>query len=88
MLINLYNGKATDEYRDHYAQVVTILDEQKKIQELNNEKPSITISSLQQLFQTKIENIVGTVRDKLQEDAKKDNLVQEIDVPVDQSTQQ
>jgi len=33
MLINLYNGKATDEYRDHYAQVVTILDEQKKIQE-------------------------------------------------------
>jgi len=51
MLINLYNGKATEEYRDHYAQVVTILDEQKKIQEQNNEKPpSITISSLQQLF--------------------------------------
>ena len=80
MLINLYNGKGTEEYRDHYAQVVTILDEQKKIQAMNRETPSITISSLQQLFQTKIENIVGTVRDKLQEDAKKDNLVQEIEV--------
>ena len=33
MLINLYNGKGTEEYRDHYAQVVIILDEQKKIQE-------------------------------------------------------
>ena len=33
MLINLYNGKPTDEYRDHYAQVATILDDQKKIQE-------------------------------------------------------
>ena len=81
MLINLYNGKPTDEYRDHYAQVATILDDQKKIQEQNRqENPSITIATLQQLFSTKIENIVGTVRDKLQEDAKKDNLVQEIDV--------
>ena len=40
---------------------------------------TITINSLQQLFRTKIENIVGTVRDKLQEDAKKDNLVEELD---------
>lgn len=40
----------------------------------------ININSLQHLFKTKIENIVGTVRDKLQEDAKKDNLVEEIEV--------
>jgi nitrogen-specific signal transduction histidine kinase len=82
MLINLYNGKNTEEYRDHYAQVVTILDDQKRIQEANRETPSITISSLQQLFQTKIESIVGTVRDKLQEDAKKDSLVMEIETPI------
>ena len=80
MLINLYNGKGTGEYRDHYAQVVIILDEQKKIQERQSGSMStITINSLQQLFRTKIENIVGTVRDKLQEDAKKDNLVEELD---------
>ena len=80
MLINLYNGKGTGEYRDHYAQVVIILDEQKKIQERQTGSMStITINSLQQLFRTKIENIVGTVRDKLQEDAKKDNLVEELD---------
>ena len=42
--------------------------------------PSITINSLNQLFSNKIENIVGTVRDKLQEDAKKDNLVQEVQI--------
>ena len=30
MLINLYNGKGTDEYKDHYATVVSILDEQKR----------------------------------------------------------
>jgi len=82
MLINLYNGKPTEDYRDHYAQVVTILDEQKKIQEMNRETPSININSLQNLYQTKIESIVGTVRDKLQEDAKKDNLVEEVEVPV------
>ena len=81
MLINLYNGKGTEEYRDHYAQVVIILDEQKKIQEKQRDlPPSITINSLHQLFSNKIENIVGTVRDKLQEDAKKDNLVQEVQI--------
>ena len=30
MLINLYNGKGTDEYRDNYAHVVTLLEEQAK----------------------------------------------------------
>ena len=80
MLINLYNGKGTEEYRDHYAHVVTILDEQKQLQEMNHEQATITINSLQNLFTNKIENIVGTVRDKLQEDAKKDALVTEIEV--------
>jgi len=30
MLINLYNGKGNEEFREHYAHVVTILDDQKK----------------------------------------------------------
>ena len=33
---------------------------------------------LAKLFQSKIESIVGTVKDKLYEDAKKDSLVYEI----------
>jgi len=75
MLINLYNGKPTEEFRSHYAQVATILHDQKRLQENQNGKSVITLSWLQKLFESKIENIVGTVRDKLQEDAKKDNLV-------------
>ena len=47
---------------------------------MNHEQATITINSLQNLFTNKIENIVGTVRDKLQEDAKKDALVTEIEV--------
>lgn len=50
------------------------------MQEMNNEQTSITIKSLTQLFESKIESIVGTVKDKLHEDAKKDNLVTEIEV--------
>ena len=34
------------------------------------------------MFENKIESIVSTVRDKLQEDAKKDNLVSEEEVDV------
>ena len=78
MLINLYNGKGTEEYRENYAHVVTTLDEQCRNDPLNNNKDSqIDIRQLEQLFKNKIENIVGTVRDKLQEDAKKDSLVVE-----------
>ena len=33
---------------------------------------------LAKLFQSKIESIVGTVKDKLYEDAKKDSLVYEL----------
>ena len=35
------------------------------------------------MFESKIESIVSTVRDKLQEDAKKDNLVSEEEVDVE-----
>ena len=28
MLINLYNGKGTEEYRENYSNVVTILEDQ------------------------------------------------------------
>jgi hypothetical protein len=78
MLINLYNGKPTDDYRDHYATVVSIIDEQKRLIAMNNETEGINAEFLQKLFNTKIDSIVGTVKDKLQEDAKKDNLVEEI----------
>lgn len=76
MLINLYNGKGTEEYRDYYAHVASIILEQKRYCDQTN----VTIEYLQNVFKRKIESIVGTVRDKLQEDAKKDNLVYEVDV--------
>lgn len=44
---------------------------------MNSDQSLVTIQQLQVLFTNKIENIVGTVRDKLQEDARKDNLVGE-----------
>ena len=85
MLINLYNGKGTEEYRENYSNVVTILEDQARRAGLttdashNGSQPGnyISISQLQNLFENKIDSIVGTVRDKLQEDAKKDNLVNE-----------
>lgn len=77
MLINLYNGKGTEEYREHYATVVSIIDEQRRIIQMNGEAEGINAEFLQKLFMGKIESIVGTVKDKLQEDAKKDNLVEE-----------
>ena len=65
MLINLYNGKGWEEYRDNYAHVVTILDEQKKYPEEHRHQGTVTIGWLTQLFTAKIENIVSTVREKL-----------------------
>ena len=44
---------------------------------MNGEAEGINAEFLQKLFMGKIESIVGTVKDKLQEDAKKDNLVEE-----------
>jgi len=82
MLINLYNGKGTEEYRENYSHVVTTLEDQARRAGLTTDSVNgtqtnsyISISQLQNLFESKIESIVGTVRDKLQEDAKKDNLV-------------
>ena len=46
MLINLYNGKGWEEYRDNYAHVVTILDEQKKYPEEHRHQGTVTIGWL------------------------------------------
>lgn len=43
---------------------------------------AITAENLQELFHSKIESIVGTVKDKLHEDAKKDDLVTEVSTTV------
>ena len=76
MLINLYNGKNVDEYKDHYATVVQILDQQKMTRKQSDKE--MDAEELAKLFQSKIESIVGTVKDKLYEDAKKDSLVYEL----------
>lgn len=70
MLINLYNGKPTTEFQDHYAQIANILSHQK-----NQKQSEITSETLFELFTQKIDSIVCTVKDKLAEDAKKDGLV-------------
>ena len=54
MLINLYNGKGYEEYRENYAHVVTMLDEQKKLQESSHDQNIINIDDLQKLFKNKI----------------------------------
>ena len=76
MLINLYNGKNVDEYKEHYAQVVQILEQQKNSKRQNDKE--LDAEELVKLFQSKIESIVGTVKEKLHEDAKKDSLVFEV----------
>lgn len=43
-----------------------------------NGELEINADSILQIFNNRIENIVGTVRDKLSDDATKDNLVYEI----------
>ena len=45
---------------------------------MNGDSENINAEFLQKLFNNKIESIVGTVKDKLQEDAKKEKLVEEI----------
>ena len=79
MLINLYNGKNVDEYKEHYAQVVQILEQQKNSKRQNDKE--LDAEELAKLFQSKIESIVGTVKEKLYEDAKKDSLVFEVQNP-------
>ena len=53
-----------------------MLDIQKRHQ-IKNGAPEITAENLLELFKQKIDGIVATVKDKLQEDAKKDGLVVE-----------
>lgn len=43
-----------------------------------NGETEINADNILQIFNHRIENIVGTVRDKLSDDATKDNLVYEI----------
>jgi hypothetical protein len=71
MLIFLYNGKPTSEFRENYSNVVQMLEQRKRTQ-VNQE---INCDTLVQTFYQRIEGIVGTVRDKLSDDATKDNLV-------------
>lgn len=73
MLINLYNGKPVEDFSNHYATIAQIFDTMKKIeQQLNGRE--ITADEILEKFNEKIVSIVGTVKDKLHEDARKDEL--------------
>ena len=77
MLINLYNGKPTTDFQEHYAVVAQMLDIQKR-HKIKSGAAEITAEHLlNHYFKKKIDGIVATVKDKLQEDAKKDGLVYE-----------
>lgn len=73
-MIFLYNGKPTKDFIENYANVAQMLDQRKRTQ-VNGE---INCDTLVQTFYQRIEGIVGTVRDKLSDDAAKDGLVQEL----------
>ena len=77
MLINLYNGKATSEYQDHYAIIAQIIENKIRFQQ--NKDREVTPQVLFGIIEEKITDIVGTVKDKLHEDAKKDGLIIEED---------
>lgn len=64
MLINLYNGKNVQEFQDHYAVVAQIIENQKRFQQ-QQKSNEITSEAIFELFCQKIDNIVGTVKDKL-----------------------
>ena len=53
-----------------------ILEQQKNSKRQNDKE--LDAEELAKLFQSKIESIVGTVKEKLYEDAKKDSLVFEV----------
>lgn len=74
MLINLYNGKPVEDFHEHYANVAHYFEI------LINLERSVFGRELQaddvlDQFNKKIDSIVGTVRDKLNEDANKEELV-------------
>jgi hypothetical protein len=64
MLINLYNGKPVSEFQDHYATIAQIIETQKRLQQQTNGH-EINAEALFELFCQKIDNIVGTVKEKL-----------------------
>jgi|LakMenEpi03Oct11_1017367.scaffolds.fasta_scaffold20040_1 hypothetical protein len=76
MLIFLYNGKPTKDFIENYATVAQIFEHKRRT--MVNGDLEINADSILQIFNNRIENIVGTVRDKLSDDATKDNLVYEI----------
>ena len=77
MLINLYNGKPTSEYQDHYAIIAQIIENKIRFQQKKDKE--VTPQVLYGIIEEKITDIVGTVKDKLHEDAKKDGLIVEED---------
>lgn len=77
MLIHLYNGKPTSDFKGHYATIAQLLDTCKRLQQPISRQAGANLATecLFELFCEQIESIVGTVKDKLQEDANKDALV-------------
>lgn len=73
MLINLYNGKPEEEFSGYYAQIAQIFDNMIKM-ELHINGKEITADEVLEKFNEKISSIVSTVKDKLNEDARKDEL--------------
>lgn len=73
MLINLYNGKPTSDFQDHYVTIVQLLEIEKR--QNKGTKDEVNSESLFKLFELKIESIVNTVKEKLHEDCKKDGLI-------------
>ena len=67
MLIFLYNGKPTKDFIENYATVAQILDHKRRT--MVNGETEINADNILQIFNHRIENIVGTVRDKLSDDA-------------------
>lgn len=76
MIIFLYNGKPTKEFAENYATVAQLLDHKRRT--MVNGEIEINTDTILQIFYARIENIVGTVKDKLSDDATKENLVYEI----------
>lgn len=64
MLINLYNGKPVVEFQDHYATIASLVQNQKVFYQ-KQKGQEVTAEALFELFCDKIENIVGTVKEKL-----------------------
>jgi hypothetical protein len=52
MLINLYNGKPTTDFQDHYAAIAQIIESQRRLQanNANQKQPEITSEALFDLF--------------------------------------